>query len=301
MELYIENKKKNVKLPLYLEDNIKDTYDCIMFKIILIEEGSTILQVNDKSIVLSAPALLCLNEKESLRVQKKEGLVIRSIYFNPSIVNSYFNLENVYSSLNSVTETVKLDHFYFIPFINRSSKSEGLIEIGPLTSKRISTVFNSLKDQITNYSDSYWRCRNRSFLIEILFIIQHCYSEKDIISINIQESTASINDVLLYLHLNYYKKITIEELIDEFNTNRNTLNKKFKMETGLSPIQYTIKLRIKVACMLLRDTKLPISEIMKRVGFDDASHWGRTFKLSTGLSPVDYRKSRTDYYSISLI
>jgi len=299
MELYIENKKKNVKLALYFEDDIKDTYDCNMFKIILIEKGSTILQVKDKSIVLSAPALLCLNEKESLRVEKEEGLVIRSIYFNPSIVNSYFNLENVYSSLNSVTDTVKLDQFYFIPFINRNSKSEGLIEIGPLTSKRLSTVFNSLKDQITNYDDSFWRCRNRSFLMEILFIIQHCYSEKDIISINLPESTASINDVLLYLHLNYYKKITIKELIEEFNTNRNTLNKKFKMETGLSPIQYTIKLRIKVACMLLRDTKLPISEIMERVGFNDASHWGRTFKLYTGLSPVDYRRSRTDY-SINL-
>jgi len=134
--------------------------------------------------------------------------------------------------------------------------------------------------------------------MEVLFIIQHCYSEKDINSIKISESTASINDVLLYLHLNYYRKITIEELIVEFNTNRNTLNKKFKMETGLSPIQYTIKLRIKVACMLLRDTKLPISEIMERVGFNDASHWGRTFKLYTGLSPIDYRKSRTDCTTI---
>jgi YesN/AraC family two-component response regulator len=91
--------------------------------------------------------------------------------------------------------------------------------------------------------------------------------------------------------LNYSRKITIEELTKEFHTNRNTLSKKFKAETGLSVIDYISKLRIKAACMLLRDTSLPVSEIMQRVGFIDVSYWGRVFKSVSGLSPSDYRKS----------
>lgn len=89
----------------------------------------------------------------------------------------------------------------------------------------------------------------------------------------------------------FYLNETALELTKEFHTNRNTLSKKFKKETGLSLIEYILKLRINVACMLLRDTSLPVSEIMERVGFVDISHWGRAFKKYTGYSPTEYKKT----------
>ncbi|MHB8062410.1 MAG: helix-turn-helix domain-containing protein [Ruminiclostridium sp.] len=297
MELCIENPIKNIKLPIYLDENAINSYDRAMFKIILIEAGKTIIFIDEKPMVLSAPALLCLNEKENFRVQKETDLLIRVIYFNPSIVNSYFNIENVYYNIDSYAETAKLDHFYFTPFINRSSIAAMQIEIGLLTAKKISSVFDTLRAQISSYNDNFWPCRIRSYLIELLFITQHCYSNRDILTIDIPETDSCINDILLYLHLNYSRKITIDELTKEFHTNRNTLSKNFKIETGLSIIAYTHKLRIKAACMLLRDTSLPVSEIMQRVGFNDVSYWGRAFKSVSGLSPSDYRK----FYNYTIV
>lgn len=45
-----------------------------------------------------------------------------------------------------------------------------------------------------------------------------------------------------------------------------------------------------MASTMLRDTMLPINEIMTRVGFCDTVHFLRTFKKYTGDSPSEYRK-----------
>lgn len=71
MELFINNQEQNRKLPIYLEENRLDTKDCNMLKLILIEEGSVILSINHRSVVLSAPSLLCLNEKERCKLEKR--------------------------------------------------------------------------------------------------------------------------------------------------------------------------------------------------------------------------------------
>lgn len=54
-------------------------------------------------------------------------------------------------------------------------------------------------------------------------------------------------------------------------------------------LTYLTGIRIRMACMLLRGTTLPISEITERVGFEDITHFGRTFRRETGFSPTQYR------------
>lgn len=300
MELFVENKNSGLKLPVFVEDSPMASQNCNMFKIVLFEQGSAILSMDEKQVILSAPALLCLNEKESFQVCKSKDLSLRVVYFNPGIVNMALDVQNVYENASTLPEIAKLDHFYFIPFVNRSNACPGTdpgvtlagIDIGPGTEKKLSLVFNNLQQQLNHHTDDYWPCRSRSFLIEILFLIQYCYSKRDTSQVGLLEVSADMSEILLYLHTHYHQKITIEDLLHEFHTNRNTLNKQFKKETGLSVFEYIIRLRINIACALLRDTSLPVSDIMARVGFTDISNWGRTFKNSVGSTPTEYRKSQ---------
>ncbi|HYH02853.1 MAG TPA: AraC family transcriptional regulator, partial [Bacillota bacterium] len=96
--------------------------------------------------------------------------------------------------------------------------------------------------------------------------------------------------VVLYLTNHYSRKITIAELTKEFNLNRNSLYQEFQETTGLSLIAYLIRLRIKMASVLLAETSMPVAEIMERVGYTDLTHFGRAFKKITGFTPIDYRK-----------
>ena len=41
---------------------------------------------------------------------------------------------------------------------------------------------------------------------------------------------------------------------------------------------------------MLRDTRDPIAEICRQVGYGDIKHFTRTFKAETGVTPGEYRK-----------
>ncbi|MBO5099557.1 MAG: helix-turn-helix transcriptional regulator, partial [Clostridia bacterium] len=59
---------------------------------------------------------------------------------------------------------------------------------------------------------------------------------------------------------------------------------------GVSPINYVIDQRMNAAADMLTNTTFPISEISKKVGYEDSYYFSRLFKNRVGVSPVRYRK-----------
>ncbi|ERI92529.1 transcriptional regulator, AraC family [Clostridiales bacterium oral taxon 876 str. F0540] len=298
MTLYSKNFTTNVSIPLYisLEDAFpKENHS--MFRIILVEAGTGILKINNRSFVFMAPSIFCLNEKDIIELEKECDLKAQVIYFDPTIINSSFTLEKVYSinAKNCDKFTNIQDIFYLDPFIYRTEQISPYFEIGPMIFKRISKLYRALYEQTNPCTSEYWVCRSRSLFLEILFLIQYIYTNFEADD-RLQLPTAAndLNDVILYLHTNYQNKITIEELTKAFHINRTTLSEKFRASTGMSIKDYLIKLRIKLSAVMLRDTLLPISEIMYRTGFNEASHFSRTFKKYMDCAPSDYRR---DFYS----
>jgi AraC family L-rhamnose operon regulatory protein RhaS len=156
----------------------------------------------------------------------------------------------------------------------------------------MTNLFDQVADQLDKQPDYYWQCRSRSFLIEILILIdQSWFIEDKNISLFSSGYSEDIEKIILHLYSNYADKITIPELVAKFNIDRTTLTNKFKEEVGDSVINSLIKLRINLASSLLRDTLIPISEITYRVGFTDISHFNRTFKKHTGFNPSQYRQT----------
>ena len=64
----------------------------------------------------------------------------------------------------------------------------------------------------------------------------------------------------------------------------------FKGNTGFSPSQYLIRLRMSKAQELLRETTKPIIEIGMDVGYTSPSHFAHVFRKETGISPHEYRE-----------
>ena len=64
--------------------------------------------------------------------------------------------------------------------------------------------------------------------------------------------------------------------------------RKFKKETGLTPLQYKNKIIVTKATELLETTNLNISEIAHMLGFEDSLYFSRVFKKEKGVSPKKY-------------
>ncbi|MGO1118841.1 GlxA family transcriptional regulator [Rhodovibrionaceae bacterium A322] len=85
------------------------------------------------------------------------------------------------------------------------------------------------------------------------------------------------------------EEITVTALAERSNLSDRTFLRRFKAATGYSPNSYLQNLRVEKARGLLERTRIPVSEIGWKVGYQDASAFSRVFRNSTGLTAGEYR------------
>lgn len=262
------------------------------FRIVFIKCGAGVLRINNNKVLFNAPAVFCLNEREECMLLENSVTKAFSIYFNPDAINSALNFERLRGDRSGMTNTERNDCTCLSPFITRTDNYHGQLGLGITMFRSMKQLFHYLENELDRQIDCYWPCRSRSFLIEILFLLQRIFLSPDADKgILLNNNSECVGQVMLYLHTNYEKKITIDELSRKFNINRTTLNEKFKEEMGMTAIAYLIDLRIRLSCMLLTDTLIPVAEITERVGFNDIAHFTRTFKKMTEHTPSEYRQA----------
>lgn len=98
------------------------------------------------------------------------------------------------------------------------------------------------------------------------------------------------DDILNYLSRNYNHPITLETLQKEFKVDKYRLQKSFKKNIGLTPLEYQTAIRIENSKKLFY-TDLPLVEIALESGFYDQSHFSHSFKKYVGVTPGDYKRN----------
>ena len=98
-----------------------------------------------------------------------------------------------------------------------------------------------------------------------------------------------IREVLTRLQTNLAGDLRAEHTAQQLGLSVSRLHHLFKAETGTSMVRYQKKLRIEMACFLLKRTRLSIKQIASEVGMRDTSHFVRDFEKTQGMSPKRYR------------
>jgi AraC-like DNA-binding protein len=101
-----------------------------------------------------------------------------------------------------------------------------------------------------------------------------------------------VEPALKYISTNYATKISISYLAVLCNTSITNFRRVFKAATCISPHEYLILIRVKMASVYLKTTESPISKIALDVGFSELSSFNRYFKSIMGISPTQWRKSK---------
>jgi len=103
--------------------------------------------------------------------------------------------------------------------------------------------------------------------------------------------SAMTQDVVRVLDLAAERRVRLRELAERYNTSVRTLERSFKKETGVPPIVYHRRLRIKRAELLLRHSMLSVAQIAERLGFNSQFHFSSIFKRELGMSPTEFTRS----------
>lgn len=81
-------------------------------------------------------------------------------------------------------------------------------------------------------------------------------------------------------------------MADEVKMSAPHFQKRFKQETGSTPMAFLNELRLEKARELLEDDQcfLQVKEIGHQVGLGDNSNFARDFKRKFGMPPTQYRQ-----------
>ena len=99
-----------------------------------------------------------------------------------------------------------------------------------------------------------------------------------------------IKKVLTKIRNDYSKQLTLDDLANEAQLNKQYFCRAFKQVTGKTPIDYLNYYRIECAAEQLSLSYLSITDIALACGFNDLSYFNRLFKRNKGVTPSNYRK-----------
>lgn len=99
----------------------------------------------------------------------------------------------------------------------------------------------------------------------------------------------NIKKVIDYMNENYTAGISCTELSKLINMDKFGFIRSFKAQTGKTPYEYLLDLKIEKAKKMLRLNGYSITEISMLCGFSSHSHFTSTFRKKTGVSPTEYR------------
>ena len=151
-------------------------------------------------------------------------------------------------------------------------------EVDPLIRELIFNLHSRMDIELDTYRDSL----SLSLAVQLARLSHEPQSEKVLFEPRMQRVFDYIEECLS-------QKIELKHLADVAALSVFHFSRSFKSACGQTPHQYIATRRIEHAKMLLKTTKLPVSEVSRRVGYHDISRFNRLFKIHTRMTPRDFR------------
>lgn len=194
------------------------------------------------------------------------------IYFNPDFIRDLCS-----------RQTNLLDCF-----VNRKPEFSHCIQLSPDQSTRFLDLLERARNLTAN--NTYGRDVYRKIIFaEILICINSWFCTSMENYSGQERDFEKIRPVIQYIQQHLAEPLSLNHLSGAFYINKYYLCSLFKKATGFTINEYIINRRILKARELLKK-KIPVQRVGEMVGFNNHSHFTRTFKGLVGLSPKQYTK-----------
>ncbi|MGK5553419.1 GlxA family transcriptional regulator [Actinomadura kijaniata] len=102
---------------------------------------------------------------------------------------------------------------------------------------------------------------------------------------------SALEPLLTWLQDNLGRDLTLADIADRAGTSTRTLIRRFREQTGTTPLQWLHLARVRRAQHLLETTDHSVERIAAQVGFGSPTAFRDRFKRITGVSPQSYRRA----------
>ncbi|QLE01816.1 helix-turn-helix transcriptional regulator [Galbibacter sp. BG1] len=131
-------------------------------------------------------------------------------------------------------------------------------------------------------------------MISILQILASSKNQRILSSlINLKAEYKGVEDIQKvydYIHKNFARKITLDEMASLINMSHVSFNRFMKKHTGKTLIDYLNEVRIGQASQMLIEKDYTVSEIAYLCGYNSIANFNRVFKKIKQYTPTNYRE-----------
>lgn len=159
-------------------------------------------------------------------------------------------------------------------------------------------IGGSIKEEIVRLMSQMPNVLGIDKIIQLLKILSIIAQAEEVTEISKSEfdvsldehNTRRIDQIYSFSLNNFTREITLEEVAEVANISVNSFCRYFKTHTRKTYFQFLQELRIGHACKLLAGEKLSISQVAFESGFNNLSHFNRSFKTIMQMKPQAYQK-----------
>lgn len=284
---------KTVLVETYYLSRFDPTYlsnDC--FSIIILKGGSITAKIDDTDCHIAAPAAICLDERETVKILSNSSSDVCIIKFDPQFLNVNMPISTIRSS--------HYDHlcqqhafFQLSPFLT-DNITKSCIRLNKDVLEKIEYSFDNLTKNLDEQKDWYWSCRARSYFIDIINILERLYHNfyiEEPYDACIKVAISSEFKMLLtYINTHLEEKHTLDSLYNMFRINKNQIENLFKEFLNTTFYEYIRNRRFEEATYYLRFTELDGEQIASRIGLSSSQNFCKFFKIMSGTTPNSFRK-----------
>ncbi|NYI04673.1 GlxA family transcriptional regulator [Allostreptomyces psammosilenae] len=102
---------------------------------------------------------------------------------------------------------------------------------------------------------------------------------------------SALEPLLTWLRDNLARQLTLDDIAAHAGVSTRTLIRRFREQTGTTPLQWLQRARVRQAQHLLETTRHSVEHIGAQVGFGSPTAFRERFKRTAGVSPRAYRRS----------
>ncbi len=148
---------------------------------------------------------------------------------------------------------------------------------------KLLTLFKiALNEYLNNQSFAVFKMKSHFY--EVLYaVLRNIQCEE----LKHNERAADIYRAIVYLNDNYMGDVTTEELAEMCGLSLSVFRKKFKENSGISPMKYKQKLRLNHARQMLKTGDYTVSEVSDLLNCTDASHFNRLYNAEFLKNPSE--------------
>lgn len=103
-------------------------------------------------------------------------------------------------------------------------------------------------------------------------------------------SRSSLAGLIEWMTYHSHEPLNVEVLARQAGMSPRTFARRFREQTGTTPLQYLLRMRVQRAQELLEESPMAVDQIAMQVGFDSPVTFRARFRGVVGLTPTEYRR-----------